>query len=265
MESYTCHRTATPPSLDGRADSICWQKAARSARFVDMVSGDPGFFDTRSAAVWDNENLYVAFWIEEPFVEAHQTIRDSLVFLENDVEIFIDGGDCYYEFEINAANTIYEVFFIWKDKYTSSERFSAPEFSLSNALTFGGDYDRSGATFWKGTHPRGLRYAFLNYDMPGLRSEVFVDGTLNDRSAVSKGWRVEVAIPWQSLAPLAAGRSLPPRHGDEWRIFFGRFEKLMVAGKEVQPHPAWCLSAHGVYDTHQPERWTRVVFSDAVV
>jgi hypothetical protein len=27
--------------------------------------------------------------------------------MENDVEVFIDGGDCYYEFEINARGTIY--------------------------------------------------------------------------------------------------------------------------------------------------------------
>ena len=65
--------------------------------------------------MWDDENFYVSFWIEEPFIEAHQTERDSLVFLENDVEVFIDGGDCYYEFEINALGTVYEVFFVWRD------------------------------------------------------------------------------------------------------------------------------------------------------
>ena len=77
----------------------------------------PGFLDTRAAALWDDEALYIAFWIEEPFVEARLTQRDSTIFQENDVEVFIDGGDCYYEFEINALNTVYEVFFIWKDAY----------------------------------------------------------------------------------------------------------------------------------------------------
>lgn len=58
---------------------------------------------------WDELNLNVAFEIGEPLVEARQTERDSLVCLENDVEVFIDGGDCYYEFEINALGTVYGV------------------------------------------------------------------------------------------------------------------------------------------------------------
>jgi hypothetical protein len=95
---YTCHRTAGPGPLDGTAGGPAWDKAPRSPRFVDMVTGEPGYFDTRAAALWDDENLYVAFWVEEPFPEAHMTSRDGIVFAENDVEIFIDGGDCYYEF-----------------------------------------------------------------------------------------------------------------------------------------------------------------------
>jgi hypothetical protein len=87
-----------------------------------MVTGEPGYFDTRAAALWDDENLYVSFWVEEPFPEAHMTERDGIVFAENDVEIFIDGGDCYYEFELNAANTVYEVFFIWQDAYRRGGR-----------------------------------------------------------------------------------------------------------------------------------------------
>jgi len=50
-----------------------------------------------------------------------------LIFRENDVEVFIDGGDCYYEFEINALGTIYEVFFIWQDAYKRGGRFDVPE------------------------------------------------------------------------------------------------------------------------------------------
>ena len=88
-----------------------------------MVDGAPGLYDTRAALLWDDEALYVAFWIEEPFVRAEATARDELVFLENDVEVLIDGGDCYYEFEINAAGVIYEVFFIWQDAYRRGGRF----------------------------------------------------------------------------------------------------------------------------------------------
>ncbi len=230
-----------------------------------MVSGEPCFFDTSAAALWDDHALHIKFWNEEPFVEAHLTERDSLVFLENDVEVFIDGGDCYYEFEVNARNTVYEVFFIWQDAF---EKYAAePEFDVlkRKGLTFGGDYDRAGETFWRGTHPRGLRWAFLDWDFPGMTSSVEVDGYLNDRTRVSRGWTATVSLPWAGMKHLANGRSLPPKEGDEWRIFFGRFEKLMTAGVEMSPHPAWCWTKHGVYDTHRPECWTRVVFSNRTV
>jgi transposase len=225
-----------------------------------MVTGDPGYFDTRAAALWDDENLYVAFWIEEPFVEARLTERDSLIFNENDVEVFIDGGDCYYEFEINALGTVYEVFFIWQDAF---HRFDSPEFDLRSrrALSFGGNHDRDGLTFWRGTHPRGCRWAFLDWDFPGMKSAIQVDGKLNDRSVVDKGWTVELAFPWAGMKWLANGRPLPPRDGDVWRMFFGRFEKMIFGGEDAKPQPAWCWSKHGVYDTHLPERWTEVRFS----
>jgi predicted metal-dependent HD superfamily phosphohydrolase len=45
------------------------------------------------------------------------TERDSKIWFDNDLEIFIAGKDAYYEFEINALGTIYEVMWIWKDMY----------------------------------------------------------------------------------------------------------------------------------------------------
>ena len=261
--AYGCLRTRGGIAIDGDLTKPPWRSAKRSPRFVDMVTGDPGYFDTRAAALWDDRNLYVGFWIEEPFVEAQLGERDSLIFNENDIEVFIDGGDCYYEFEINALGTVYEVFFIWQDAYRAGSRFDLPEFDIRSrkALSFGGNFDRQGDTFWRGTHPRGLRWAFLDWDFPGMRSAVRVDGKLNDRSAVDKGWTVELAFPWEGMRPLANGRTLPPRDGDIWRIFFGRFEKMVFGGQEVNPHPAWCWTEHGVYDTHLPERWTEVRFS----
>jgi len=95
-----------------------------------MVTGIPGFFDTKIAALWDKKYFYVGFWIQEPNVKAELTERDSYVYIENDVEIFIDGEDCYYEFQINALGTIYEVFYIWQDAYKPGSRFDKKEFDL---------------------------------------------------------------------------------------------------------------------------------------
>ena len=142
--------------IDGNIDKEIWQKAGWSKRFVDMVSGKPGMYNTQTAILWNEEKLFIAFKIEEPFLEANLTERDSIIFLENDVELFIDGGDCYYELEINALNTIYEVFFIWKDAYKKGSKFDIPQFDVhkDQAYTFGGDYDRKGANFLERHAPK---------------------------------------------------------------------------------------------------------------
>jgi Carbohydrate family 9 binding domain-like len=258
---YICYRTSSPITIDGNLNKSVWQNAHKSGRFVDMISGAPGFFNTQAAVLWDKEALYVAFWIEEPFVNARLTQRDSTIFQENDVEVFIDGGDCYYEFEINALNTIYEVFFIWKDAY---QKFDPLEFDVHSrqAYTFGGNHDRDAATFWRGNHPRGLRWAFTDWDFPGIRTSVQVQGTLNDNSDIDKGWTVEIAFPWAGMNHLAGGRSLPPQEGDIWRIFFGRFGKLAVGNTEIGNAMSW--NWIGDHDNHLPERFTQVSFSKQI-
>ena len=87
-----------------------------------------------------------------------------------------------------------------------------------------------------------------------------LQGTLNDPSDIDEGWSLEIAIPWESLVYLSDGRSLPPQDGDIWKIFLGRFQKKIVDGKEVSPHPASSLRSHGVYDTHLPEEWSEICF-----
>jgi hypothetical protein len=261
---YIAGKIKGPIEINGDLNKPVWKNAVKSPRFVDMVNGEPALYDTRSAVVWDSENLYIAFWAEEPFVVASQKERDSIIFLENDLEVFIDGGDCYYELEMSALNTVYEVFFIWKDAYKKGGKFDVPEFDVfkEKAMTFGGDYDRTGKDFWWGRHPRKLRWAFIDYDMPGLKTGVHVDGKINDPAHVDKGWTLEIAIPWKSMKWLANGRSLPPKEGDIWRIFFGRFQKMTPSGKEVEPHPAWAFNKHGLYDTHIPECFTYVHFTE---
>ena len=257
---YTCYRTSEPIKIDGRLDEPSWQKAPKSPRFVDLVTGEPGPMDTHAAALWDDESLYIAFWIEEPYVQAKFTKRDSPIYMENDVEVFIAGKDCYYEFEINALGTIYEVFFIWQDAYKKGDIFDRSEFDLLNQRVdvLGGFQDN----LRFGKHPRGKRWAFQDWDFPGLESTVHVDGTINDNSDIDRGWTVELAFPWKGMGPLAEGRSLPPQDGDTWRLDFSRFEALDFCGEPVQPPPGWAFNKHGVYDSHIPECFTFVHFSN---
>jgi len=119
---------------------------------------------------------------------------------------------------------------------------------------------------WEGVgfqpHPSAPRIAFRNWDFPGLRYAVFIDGTLNDNSDRDRGWTVELALPWSGFEALAApdGRALPPRDGDTWRMDFSRFNQY----KEAPPATdsgGWAWSPHGVWDSHIAELFTIVKFS----
>jgi hypothetical protein len=260
LTHITSHRARGPITVDGDLGKPEWKDVPRSPRFVDMVSGEPALYDTRVASQWDDERLYVAYWVEEPQVRATLTERDSFIWIDNDVEFFVGGDDCYYELEINAFGTVYEVFFVWQDALRRGGRFDRPELDL-----YGGNVDLLGgfqdASRW-GKHPRGRRFAFMDFDLAGLETAVRVDGTINDPKTIDRGWTVELALPWKSLAFLFDGRTLPPGEGETLRCDFSRFEALRVHGKPLPENPGWSLNPHGVYDSHVPESFSVVHFTE---
>src|SRR5216683_1336349 len=158
---YTARRASAPIVLDGRLDEADWNAAEKSPRFTDLVRGERAIHDTRAAVLWDDVNLYVGYCVEEPFVEGNLTERDSLIYTNNDVELFIAGKDAYYEFEINSLGTIYEVFFIWEQAYESAGYAALPEFARGKegVRPFGGVGFKN--------HPRGPRIGYWNWDLPG--------------------------------------------------------------------------------------------------
>jgi hypothetical protein len=249
---YTCYRTDTPIRIDGKLDERCWQLAPVSTPFVDIVTGEAAWFDTRVRLLWDDDHLYFGFTAEETDVWGTLTERDSKIYEENDLEIFIAGQDAYYEFEISARNVIYEAFWIWKDAHHPGGRYwSDPNFDPSTQRTM--VLDGVGGH----VHPRGERWGFLDWDCPGLQHAVFVDGTLNQRDDVDRGWSAEIAIPWRGLALLADA----PRDGDVWRIDCSRFEKVANASDCV----GWTWNRHGHYDSHIPEVFPEITFSEKLV
>ena len=214
--------------------------------------------------LFDDENLYIGFWCEEPYPHATITERDGLLWFENDLEIFIDGGDSYYEFQLNALNTIYEVLYIWQDVYQENGWDQKPQFDIlsNNAITFGGNHDRTGPYFWRGSHPRGNRWTYRNWDFPGLQSFVHIEGALNDPSQVSKGWRAMILLPWKGMQEFVVNQSLPPTEGDVWKIFLGRYELLKINGEQVSV--GWALDPIGSNDNHYPEKFSAIQFTQTL-
>lgn len=234
--SYTCVRAVVPPVIDGRGDDAVWARAEWTADFVD-IEGDAKPrppFRTRAKMLWDDDHLYVFAELEEPHVWGTLTRRNSIIYHDNDFEIFIDpDGDRkhYYEFEVNALGTVME-------------------------LTLPKPYRDGGS------------YSFV--EMEDIRWAVAVRGTLNDPSDVDEGWSVEVAIPFAALATLTDGSGRRPGIGDEWRINFSRvqWQHRVEGGRYIKVPKAernednWVWSPQGVVDMHLPERWGRVRFGE---
>jgi len=230
---YVCYRAESAVTVDGRLDDAAWRSAPWTAAFVD-IEGDAQprpALRTRAKMLWDDEYFYVGAEMEEPHLWATLTRHDSVIFQDHDFEVFIDpNGDSheYYEFEINALGTGWDLFLPWPYK--------------------------------DGGH------AIHNWEIPGLKTAVHLDGSLNDPTDTDRGWAVELAFPWAVLRE-AARRPAPPADGDQWRVNFSRVEwTLASAGGRYAKVPGtrennWVWSPQGVVDMHRPESWGYVQFS----
>jgi hypothetical protein len=242
--SYVCYRAAGPVVVDGNLDEAVWDKAVWSDRFVD-ISGAKGTprprFRTMVKMLWDDAYFYVGAYLEETNVWATLTEHDSVIYNDNDFEVFIDpDGDThnYYELEINALNTVWDLFLI---------------------------------NPYRDGRPANIHA----WDIRGLKSAVLVNGTLNNPADTDRSWFVELAFPWAVLQEAAEPAS-PPQAGDLWRVNFSRVEYRTATadGKIVKAaDPAtglayrednWVWSPTGLINIHYPELWGFVQFSDKV-
>jgi hypothetical protein len=255
---YTAYRVDEPIKIDGQLDEPVWTNASWSPRFHDILTGGKTIHETRACVTWDEQNLYVAYRIEEPFLHARFTNHNAPIWQDNDIELFIAGRDAYYEFELNAFNTRYEVFFIWTEAYESGGFATAPEFAQTQMVPFNGvDFKN---------HPRGKRLGNFKWSFPGLKTAVAIDGTVNDDKDRDRGWTVELALPWKGMEWLAKAdqRALPPREGDVWRMDFSRFNTYKEA-PPAKDSGGWVWSKHGVWDSHIPECFPFIRFSTNLV
>jgi hypothetical protein len=232
-KGYVACRAGQPPLIDGRLTEASWTSAPWTDDFVDIeghLKPAPRF-RTRAKMLWDGDYLYIGAQLDEPHVWGTLTKRDTVIFYDNDFEVFIDpNGDNheYYEFEMNALNTVWDLFLPrpYKDKGSAVDA----------------------------------------WNIDGLNTAVHVRGTINAASDVDTGWCVEIAMPWSALKQYAH-RPVPPHDGDQWRINFSRVEWLhdivdgtyrKVAGKREDN---WVWSPQWVIDMHRPELWGYVQFS----
>lgn len=247
IATYTALRANEPIAIDGRLDEVAWKAAPRSPKFVDIITGKPTIHDTQAAVLWDDENLYVAFWIDEPLLQAKYTNHNDPIYYDNDAEVFIAGDNAYYEFEVNAFNTVYEAFFIWKEAYEGFK--TIPAFAPDKLKPFNGVGFK--------THPRGERLGAFEWTFPEKKTSVSLNGTINTHTDRDRGWTVELAFPWKGMSSLS--RNLPPAHGQVLRMDFSRFNTYKAAPPE-NDSGGWVWTRHGIWDSHIPECFVHVRF-----
>jgi len=79
--------------IDGNLSEPAWLETPWSEPFVDIASGPTPRFLTKYKARWQGENLYVGYYLEDTQIWANQTVDDTVVFYDNDAEVFIDPDD----------------------------------------------------------------------------------------------------------------------------------------------------------------------------
>lgn len=237
---YVCYYTSSPLKIDGVASEAAWQKAAWTEDFVD-IEGDvrprPPL-RTRVKMLWDSVNLYVFAELQEPDLWSELRQHDTVVYRDNDFEVFIDPDNDthnYFELEINPLGTVMDLF-------------------LPKPYRNGGR-------------------ALLSWDAQGLRSAVKVSGTLNHPGDNDKGWTTEMAIP---LSNFRSFERHGISDSTLFRINFSRVEwdRDVVKGRYVVrvdsglrrlPEHNWVWSPQGAIAMHMPEKWGYLAFSSRPV
>lgn len=234
-KNYVAYKTPKEIVIDGDETDASWDKAEWTTPFVDIEGVIKPKYDTKVKMLWDDKYYYILAKIDEPHVWANLKERDTIIFYNNDFEVFIDpDGDThnYYELEINALNTAWDLFI---------------------------------------NKPYREKNVVLNdWNITGLKSAVKVNGTLNDASDIDKGWTLEIAIPWAAYKTSYFDQNVPK--DSFWRVNFSRvnWQHSLVDGKyerkkdtdgKFLPEYNWVWSPMGVINMHEPEKWAYVYFS----
>ncbi|MFC5683711.1 carbohydrate-binding family 9-like protein [Flavobacterium sp. MAHUQ-51] len=234
-KSYVAYKTTEKVVIDGEDLESSWSKSEWTDAFIDIEGVEKPKYETKVKMLWDEKNYYILAKIQEPHVWANLKQHDTIIFYNNDFEVFIDpDGDTYnyYELEINALNTVWDLFL---------------------------------------SKPYRERNVVLNdWDITGLQSAVKVHGTINNPNDTDEGWVLEIAIPWAAYQKSYGEDNVP--RDKFWRVNFsrvnwqhslvnGKYERKKEVSGKFLPEYNWVWSPQGVINMHEPEKWGYVYFS----
>ena len=237
-KSYVVYNTTQEIIIDGRDNELAWAETKYSDNFIDIEGIKNPSQKTNVKMLWDDKNLYVFAKIYEDHIWADITKRDDVIYYNNDFEVFINPNNhvfSYGEIEINALGTEWDLY-------------------LNKPYRLKGKADSS-------------------WNIEGLKSAVYINGTINNPNDIDNYWTVEMAIPLNEISKLKTPFDYNyPKVGDIWRINFsrvnwdfelnnGKYSRKKENGKFL-PEYNWVWSPQGLINMHVPENWGFLQFSN---
>ncbi len=170
-----CRWADGPITLDGKDDEPAWKNAQVIDNFGQAWDPKAGPLrgKTKAKLLWDRDYIYFHADMEDQDLFADVTKHDGAIWENDAFELFFRPGPDkpgYFEFEVNAANAVFDAFF--------------PKCDIPNIIKF------------------------IGHGEFNVETKVALRGTLNKRDDADKGWSVEGRIPWADFA-RAGGRPEP--------------------------------------------------------
>ncbi len=219
-EVYRCHFVDQDIEIGRNFDAPVWANAEPVPFYLPITLDEP-VSKTEAGLLWSKSHLYVCFKAYDRDVFARHTKRDSTTCNDDVLELFfkpLAGKETYYNFEINALNTVYDACNL-----------------------------RQGAA---GGHER-----WRMWDCKGLKSDVYIKGTINDPTDEDEYWMLQMGVPFNELD---LGGKPCPEPGDQWKFHLSRYDySLYLPGNGQELSSSAKLSK---VDFHYLDDWGTLEF-----
>lgn len=168
-------------TVDGKMDEDSWKKTeARDLDYFYRVEKSDDDQQTTFRMLWDEQNLYLFYEMQDKYLTAREKERDGEPYLDDCAEIFFitapDSLDTHFGYELNL-------------------------YKAANDFIYFNDYFK------------GKDVVFKTFS-PDFEVEVTYEGTINDNSDIDVGWTMEMAIPISNFG--AFGQLVPVAVGNQW-------------------------------------------------
>ena len=97
-KKYVIYKTSDVFTIDGQANEEDWNAAPFSDYYIDIEGIKKPKYNTRMKMLWGKQYLYIYAELEEPQLSANLTKHDTVMFYDNDFEVFIDHNDDTYQY-----------------------------------------------------------------------------------------------------------------------------------------------------------------------